>query len=179
MQPPRFIPWRDSDRSYLTLAVLLAVLLGMLIGTLYIVFTVVRVDGDSMAPVLLDEDRALVTKRYSNPRRGDIISLAMLDSGTSQGALKRVIGLPGDTVEVVGDVAYVNGQPSESAPDAVIGPDATLFEAIEVPEGAVYVLGDNRPVSLDSRFVGVIPLAQVQGKVVAIISPVTRFHVID
>ena len=172
-----FIPWREADRRYLVVMVALAFVLGVLLATLYIVFSVVRIDGDSMEPTLLDQDRVLVTKGYAHPARGDIV--AVTDPGRSTGYVKRVVALPGDSVEYHGDVAYVNGAPSDVAPDAIIAQDVPLSDAFTVPERHLVLLGDNRPVSLDSRYTGPVPVPAVQGKVVAIILPPARFRLID
>lgn len=179
MRAPEFIAWRERDRKYLALTLVLAFTLGLVVGTLYIVFTTVRVDGDSMAPTLLHEDRALVTKGYPNPRRGDIVSLTLLDSGERVGVLKRVVALGGDTVTMLGDVVYVNGQRSATNPDTTSGASGAESEPVIVPADAVFVLGDNRAISFDSRIVGPIPLADVQGRVAAVILPLGRFRVID
>ncbi|MDP2299514.1 MAG: signal peptidase I, partial [Actinomycetota bacterium] len=165
MRAPVFIAWRERDRKYLALTLVLALTLGLLVGTLYIVFTTVRVDGDSMAPALLDEDRVLVTKGYPHPRRGDVVSLTLLDSGERVGVLKRVIALGGDTVTMLGDVAYVNGERSAADPDTTFEARGPESEPVIVPADAVFVLGDNRAISFDSRIVGPIPLADVQGRV--------------
>ena len=179
MRAPVFIAWREQDRKYVLLVPTLAIVLGLLVGTLYIVFTTIRVDGDSMYPALQHEDRVLLTKRYDRPRRGDIVSVTVTDRGERVGVLKRVIALAGDEVTVAGDVAYVNGELSAAAPDAITGSGPAVFGPLVVPEGTVFVLGDNRPISLDSRFVGPVPLSDVNGRVVAVILPVHRFRVID
>ncbi|MDO8879823.1 MAG: signal peptidase I [Coriobacteriia bacterium] len=179
MRVPVFIAWRERDRKYLALTLVLAFTLGLLIGTLYIVFTTVRVDGDSMSPALLHEDRVLVTKTYPNPRRGDIVSLTVLDLGERVAVLKRVIALGGDTVTMRGDAAYVNGERFATDPDTTFEPNGAESEPVIVPADAVFVLGDNRAISFDSRIVGPIPLADVQGRVAAVILPLGRFHVID
>ena len=62
---------------------------------------------------------------------------------------------------------------------SINGTDTTEIGSLIVPEGTVYVLGDNRPLSLDSRIIGPVPLADVQGRVVAIILPLSRFTIID
>ena len=179
MRAPVFIAWREQDRKYLLLVPALALVLGMLVGTLYIVFTTVRVEGDSMYPALQHEDRVLLTKRYDRPTRGDIVSLTLSDQNERVDVLKRVIAVAGDEVTVEGDTAYVNGELSAVAPGAIEGSRGRTFGPLIVPDGAVFVMGDNRPVSLDSRFVGPIPLSDVQGRVVAVILPVHRFRVID
>lgn len=179
MQSFRFIPWREGDRRYLVLMVALAFLLGALLATLYVVFTVIRIDGDSMAPALQDEDRVLVTRGYQHPARGDVVAITDVKNARSTGYVKRVIALPGDVVQYRGDTAHVNGMPSDAAPAALIVRDGPVSTEFTVPDGHVVVLGDNRPVSLDSRFTGPVPLPAVQGKVVAIILPPARFTLID
>ena len=179
MERPRFIVWREQDRRHLLLMVLLAVALGMLVTLFFIVCRVVRVEGDSMYPALLPGDRVLVTRGYGDPTPGDIVSVTVTDRGKRVGVLKRVVALPGDTVSFAGDVAYVNGAPSYVAPQAIIGADARVIDPFVVPEGTIIVLGDNRPVSLDSRFIGPVPLEDVEGRVGVVLMPVTRFQVID
>ena len=154
-------------------------MLGVLLATFYIVFTVVRIDGHSMTPTLLHADRVLVTRGYAHAERGDIVSIVTVEDGQRVDYVKRVIGVPGDEVEYHGDVAYINGEPSTVAPHAIISTEDPVTDPFTVPEGQVVVLGDNRPVSLDSRFIGPVPLTAVQGRVVAVILPLTRFTVID
>lgn len=181
MVTPRFIPWRESDRRYLAPMLVLALVFGLLFGTLYVVFRFVQVDGDSMLPVLRDGDRVLLTRSYDLEvaRRGDIVSLTVPDRGRPVTALKRVIALPGDEVSATGDSVAVNGAPSTAAPDPIVGPDQRVYGTGTIPEGHLFVLGDNRPVSLDSRFVGPLPVTTVRGKAVAIIWPPSRIRLID
>ena len=176
---PGFLFWRESDRAYLLPMLILAVLLGLLLGTFYIVFTVARVDGDSMYPALHDEDRVLLTRGDQALTRGDIVALVDASDSLTGGIIKRVVAVAGDEVSAFGDTIYVNSVLSTAAPDPVIGPDTTEIGSLIVPEGTVYVLGDNRPLSLDSRIIGPVPLADVQGRVVAIILPLSRFTIID
>lgn len=174
----RFILWRDSDRRVLVLAAALAIMLGVVVSILYVVFTTVRVDGSSMEPVLMDEDRVLVTKGYDAPRHGDIVSATVPDeSGEPVGVIKRVVALAGDTVEIIGDHAYVNGV---RVPGGATTADGDMrIPAFRMPEGYVYLLGDNRAVSYDSRIVGPVPVEDVAGTVVAIIAPIDRFSIIE
>lgn len=174
----RFILWRDSDRRYAVFAGVLAIVLGIVVSLFYVVFTTVRIAGPSMEPTLYDQDRVLITKGYDAPERGDILSATVPDEhGRPVGVIKRVVALAGDTVEVFGDRAYVNG---ERVPGGSNGEDTGVtIEAFVVPDGSVYVLGDNRPLSYDSRFVGPVPLVDVDGSVVAVILPLHRFSIID
>ena len=88
--------------------------------------------------------------------------------------MKRVIGLPGDTVEIRGDVAYVNGVPEPHRGQMVDPGHAVTTPAVTVPPGEIYVMGDNRPLSEDSRYIGTVPLSGVKGTVVAIFAPIQR-----
>lgn len=180
MEAPRLIAWRDRDRRYLLLAGVLVFVLAALVTVLYVAFSVLAVDGDSMAPALRDTDRVLLTRGYDAPRRGDIIAFDAQDAaGRRVPLIKRVVALPGDSVEIIGDSAWVNGELSLVAPTAHVGTSAVRFGPIVVPEGSVYVLGDNRPVSLDSRFIGPIPIDTITGRAVAVILPVFRIRAID
>ena len=175
MQRPSLIPWRRGDRLYLPLLAVLVFVLATTITLLYVVFNVVRVDGDSMAPVLQHNDRLLVTRGYGEPRIGDIVAFEMRTrDGQLVSLVKRVVAVGGDEIEILGDVAYVNGELSSVAPDAVIGNETIHLGPALVPEGSVFVLGDNRPVSLDSRFIGTVPLDSVTGRGYAIVWPMSR-----
>ena len=175
-----FIAWRASDRRYLPLLLLLCVGLAVLVSVLYVVFSVVRVNGDSMAPALHSGDRVLVTRGYAVPQAGDIVAFALVGpDGGEDPLIKRVVAVPGDQVEMVGDIVYVNGELSEVAPTAFVGTEAGSRIQLTVPAGTVYVLGDNRPYALDSREIGPVPLEAIEGKGVAIMLPVHRARPID
>ncbi len=179
MTRPRFILWRPGDRRYVPLVVALTVLLAALVTIFFVVFTVIRVRGDSMLPNLDRDDRVLFTRAYAAPTAGDIVSIAVIDGGEPSGIIKRVVAVPGDEIELIGDIAWVNGRLSEAAPGAIVGDGTARLGPLTVPDGTVFVLGDNRPGSLDSRHLGPIPLSAVRGRAVAIIMPITRFRVID
>lgn len=165
---------------FLVVSAVLVFVLASLVTLLYGVHTVRRIDGPSMEPTLLQGDRILVTRGYDIPTRGDIVSFVTVErDGDRVDLIKRVVALPGDTVEIVGDAAFVNGQPSSVAPDAVIGTQTYRLGPMTVPEGTVYVLGDNRPLSLDSRMLGYVPISSIRGKAVAIIFPPFRARAID
>lgn len=180
MRAPEFIPWRRSDIGYLALAVVLVFVLAASITILYVVFSFVRVDGESMAPILRDEDRLLITRGYDDPRRGDIIAFdALTAEGEQVSLIKRVVAVGGDEIEVFGDIVYVNGELSEVAGRAIIGTESPHVAPATVPDGSVFVMGDNRPISLDSRFIGTVPLEQVTGRGRFIVWPITRLARID
>jgi signal peptidase I len=161
-----------GDRIARWLLLPLVVVLVATIFIFFVFFQPIRVSGPSMLPGLHDSDLLLITKGYSNPVRGDIVVFTEQERGQPIDVVKRVVGVPGDTVEMNGDVATVNGVPEP--PHAIISGGAGPYEKAAVPPGTVYVLGDNRPVSLDSRYRGPIPLSQMRGRVVFRFAPITR-----
>lgn len=105
----------------------------------------------SMEPTLMTHDIALFINMYGliTPNRGDIVSFQMGNEYWT----KRVIGLPGDTIEFVEDIVYVNGTKldEEYLPDDTVT-RAYMQTIYYVPEDCIFVLGDNRSCSNDSRF---------------------------
>lgn len=164
------------------LAPLLIPLTGVMVVLLvvfFVLFHYTTVAGPSMRPTLLAEDRLLLTKAYATPHRGDIVVFDWKrPDGQTEEVVKRVVGVPGDTIVMRGDVCYVNGAREPADRTLVIAAHDVPFGPVTVPAGKVFVLGDNRPVSLDSRFIGFIPLRRVLGRAVAIFSPVTRLRLI-
>ncbi len=140
----------------------------------------IRVDGDSMYPTLRNGEQMIVEKLsyyVSPPERGDII--VCYYPGFTISCVKRVIGLPGDTICVShGDVS-INGEPlDESAywDDRIRG----NMDPLVVPEGTVFVMGDNRNNSSDSReeSVGPIPFEKIVGKVVYVMWPLDSLRAV-
>ncbi|MGI8983198.1 MAG: signal peptidase I [Acidimicrobiales bacterium] len=132
----------------------------------------------SMAPTLKVNDRVLVNKLsydLHDVRRGDLI---VFESPPNEGSqtkdlIKRVIGLPGETVESSGGHIVINGQELEEPylqPDITTGP----MEKITVPPDHLWVMGDNRANSRDSRFFGAIPESLVIGRAFVRVWPVTH-----
>lgn len=122
------------------------------------------VHGQSMEPSLEEDQRLivdLVTYRLRSPERGEIIVLDLPERDSGPPLIKRVIGLPGDTVEIKGGAVYVNGEPlMEPYLDQVT---AGAMPPQLVPEAHVFVLGDNRGCSNDSRYFGMVPYEDIIG----------------
>jgi signal peptidase I len=130
-------------------------------------FQVARVEGQSMAPTLEDQDRLIVNKliyRIGEPRRGDIVML-YYPLNPEKSFVKRVIAEEGDTVRIVDGRVYVNDIPlkddyvsSEYRSHDDWGPQV-------IPEGYYFVMGDHRNNSSDSRHWGMVPKKYIIGKV--------------
>ena len=138
----------------------------------------VRVDGFSMVPTLQDGEYVLVSKlsyRLGEPQHGDII-VFKYPGEPPQDLIKRIIGLPGDTVQVNGTVVYVNGQ---SLTEPYIAASPLYQGQWQVPEGFLFVLGDNRNDSSDSHSWGLLPMENVIGKAVIIYWPPPLWKVIS
>jgi signal peptidase I len=154
----------------------LVIAIGLAFIIRYFLFAPIVVDGRSMNPTLQDQDRMIVNKisyKITEPKRFDII---VFHAPENKDYIKRIIGLPGDTIEYKDDILYVNGvayeEPylEEFKQENLDGPlteSFTLEEKIGqavVPEGELFVMGDNRRNSKDSRHIGTIPMEEVLGK---------------
>ena len=154
-------------------------------------FTPIIVDGESMMPTLEDGDKMLVNKigyTIGEPKRFDIV---VFHAEEQKDYIKRVIGLPGDEIVYVEDVLYINGEPFEepyldSLKKATI--DLPLTENFEledkigatiVPEGHVFVLGDNRRKSKDSRSIGAVPIEEIIGNTKFVFWPMKNIGFVD
>lgn len=167
-----------GDRLARNLLLPLLIVLVAVIAVLYVFFDVSKVDGASMFPTLRDGDRLLLTKGYRNPRHGDVVVLLTEDMGAPLEIVKRIVALPGDSVEGFGDAVFVNGKPEAFTHTGVIKFETPHIAAFKVPAGSIYVMGDNRPESYDSRFTGPMTLTSVHGRVTAIIAPIGRMRVV-
>lgn len=183
-----------SSIAILLLAPVLAVVL-----TLF-VFQSYQVDGPSMEPTLLNKDRLIVWKLPRTwakitghqyvPNRGDVVILS--ESGLSsygspdntKQLVKRVVGLPGDHVVVKNGVLMVYNtehpegySPDETLPygDEIAIPLSEMDVDVTLSDTQIFVAGDNRPNSLDSRTFGPVETDQVVGKLVARILPISQF----
>lgn len=147
-------------------SILLAIIIAVLIKTF--VFNTTYVLGNSMYPTLHERDRLFANKLplyFSGPDRGDIVVLEAPDAANKD-YIKRVIGISGDTVAIIEGKVYLNGQILEE--DYVKEGSYTHVYSEnywEVPEGYVFVLGDNREegASKDSRYFGCVPLESIKG----------------
>lgn len=153
-------------------AIVIAVVLALAIRTF--VVQAFKIPSGSMLPTLQIGDHILVNKFiywFTAPERGDII-VFKFPQDEGRDFIKRVIGLPGETIEIRGKQVFINGKPLEEP--YAIHLDARVmgnphsprdsFGPVTVPEGHLFVMGDNRDHSMDSRFWGFLDLKKVKGK---------------
>ncbi len=130
-------------------------------------FRVFSVDGPSMKPTLQPEDRVVVSNIGYKAQQGDIVVLSGADS-SQKPIIKRVIAVAGDVVDInfTSGIVTVNGK-EEHFSDELTTQQADIAFPLTVPEGTVFVLGDNRGVSLDSRSsrIGCVDERKIVGKV--------------
>jgi signal peptidase I len=120
----------------------------------------------SMNPTLEIGDRVFVNKfvyRTSEPERGDIVVFRSTEGG-NEDLIKRVVGLPGDTVEVRDGALFVNGEPREEPYLNKRFPDSGFYGPATVPPNHLFMMGDNRANSRDSRFFGPVPFENIEGE---------------
>ena len=139
-----------------------AVLIALLINLFLAQAT--RVYGQSMEPNLHSNQRVVVEKisyNFHEPRRGDIVVLKAPKVGSGL-LIKRVIGLPGEKIEIKGGKVYINERPLEEP--YLSNQTQRDMKPVVVPPNHVFVLGDNRNFSNDSRSFGPVPLENIVGR---------------
>lgn len=147
-----------------------------------------QVEGQSMDPTLHQGDQMLLN-RLSDPQRFDIVIFPD-PMGSGDFYVKRLIGLPGDQVQVLNDQLFINGQAYDEPylpvsatqdPTSDFTEDFTLRQITgqdQVPEGYYFVLGDNRPGSGDSRQFGFVPIASILGTASIIYYPFDQAEIL-
>jgi signal peptidase I len=157
--------------------------LGIVIAILMVVFLYqpVKVEGTSMQPELIDQERIFVNKfvyHFEEIHRGDIV-VFWYPKDPSKSFIKRVVGVPGDLVSVRGGRVYINGQLLEERYVPRGYQDSDSYPSVQVKEGQYYVLGDHRNASNDSRSWGLVPRKYIYGKAVFRYWPVEKVGFIE
>lgn len=167
----------------------------------------VRVDGHSMDPTLQDGEFGFTNVGgvlLNGVNRGDIVVVTMQEDGQSTHWVKRVIGLPGDTVSCKDDVVYINGKALDETkyidpnfkqdwideigyfnkvPNQGINKDDSIdsnvvdFKTVKLKSDEYFVMGDNRPRSKDSRYVGPVKKSQLFAKKLLVLLPLSQLGV--
>lgn len=149
-------------------------IVGCILAVRLFLFAPYVVKGVSMEPTLEDNERILVNKwvYYTDqPKQGDII---VLHATKEDDYIKRIIGVPGDELELKNGVLYRNGRVADEPYIA----EVTLsgFDRIIVPENSYFVMGDNRNRSMDSREIGFVERSHVVGRAEYIFYPLDRIE---
>ena len=138
-----------------------------------------HIEGQSMQPGLVNNEYVVVNKvayLLQGPARGDVI-VFHYPRDTNLDFIKRVIGLPGDTIRIDSSHVWVNGvQLKEPYISAPVNPSAMEWK---VPPGQYFVLGDNRPVSDDSRYWGYVPKSYIVGEASIVYWPFSNWELIN
>ncbi len=159
-----------------------------------------KIPTGSMRMTLIEGDRILVNKfiygakipftqgsfpALRQPKRGDVI-VFVAPQDPKKDFIKRLIGLPGETVEIRGGNIYINGILNKGTllynrtyynkPESAFGEEGHV---VKVPEDSYYVLGDNSASSLDSRYWGFVPKKNILGKAIVIFWPPMRIRIIQ
>lgn len=124
---------------------------------------ITKISGNSMASTLEDGDFIFVATVHdcTTLERDDVITFRPNQS-SSRTFIKRVVGLPGETIEARGDLLFVNG-----TSNGVSNPGTGTWGPVTIPKDAVFVLGDNRAASNDSRIFGCVPFKQICSKMLS------------
>ncbi len=163
--------------------ILAALLAGYLIVTFVLQRTIVQ--EYSMEPTLFENDNLWIEKispRFGWLKRGDIITIRAgqhLEPGKKY-LIKRIIALENETIEIKDGRVYINGELLEEdyINNAETLPVDPQYAKMKVPEGHVYVMGDNRDNSLDSRTIGPVPVKDIAGKAFVRFWPLSRFKLL-
>ena len=137
------------------------------------IITPVRVDGDSMKNTLKNGDILLLYK-LSNIDRFDIIVLD--EEKDNEKIIKRVIGLPGETVAIKKGKIYINDKVID---DEYAYGETTDYNKVTLRDDEYFILGDNRLISKDSRYFGPIKKSEIKGKIVFRVFPFTKIGTVQ
>ena len=179
-----------------------AALAGLVFLLLHTTFQSYRVEGSSMQPNLqngefvlvnkmlyrqfrvgswgkyipfLDRDRDGIVQPFHGPKRGEVV-VFRFPGDLSRNWVKRIVGLPGETIEIQRGVVLINGEPQEEP--YALGAKTAEMAAVLVPEGHYFVMGDNRPGSSDSRDWGTLPRENIVGKAWLALWPISDWGVV-
>jgi signal peptidase I len=170
-QPP---PLRRELRSWTRD---LAVLLGLVIVVMIFLYQPVKVEGTSMNPLLSDQERIFINKfvyHFEPIERGDVI-VFWYPLDRSKSFIKRVVGLPGESIEIRDGHVYINGQELADQYVPANYLDGSTYAPHRVPVDGYFVMGDHRDSSNDSRVFGPVPRQFIYGKAVFAYWPADHF----
>jgi signal peptidase I len=178
--PDKNAPARQASHFHRELRIWsrdLLLILCFVVIVMVFLYQPVKVEGTSMAPLISDQERIFINKivyRFEPISRGDVV-VFWYPLDRSKSFIKRVIGLPGETVDIRQGRVYLNG---DRLVETYVPPryfDASNFGPVRVPTGEYFVMGDHRDSSNDSRVFGTVPAGYIYGKAVFAYWPMDQF----
>jgi len=165
--------WGEEIKEWVV-SILIAVVLAFFIR--YFIVELYMVEGPSMRPTLVNGERLVVNKfiyRFQTPQRGDVL-VFRYPKDPSRDFIKRVIAVAGDTIEIRDGRVFLNGELQDEP--YILERTRGSYPLSTVPQGHVFVMGDNRNNSEDSRFrdVGFVSLDLIKGKAVYVFWPLDQ-----
>lgn len=147
-------------------------------------FRVIGANGSSMGPTILDGDKLLVSGLFYNPRRGDVVAFKTDDYDPDRAVVKRVIATEGQVVNIDFDrgIVYIDGEAIEEPYVHELTRNKLDFIGPKtVPANCVFVMGDNRNASIDSRDkrIGMLDKRLIIGKVYMVLYPLSDFGMVN
>jgi signal peptidase I len=155
----------------------LLIAIGLALVIIVFLYQPVKVEGTSMAPLLSDQERIFINKfvyRFEPIHRGDVV-VFWYPLDRTKSFIKRIIGLPGETVEIRRGIVYVNGLPITEPYVPPQYEDVSDFGPVRVPMDDYFVMGDHRISSNDSRVFGPVASRYIYGRAVFAYWPVDHF----
>lgn len=138
----------------------------LVVLVLYFLAWPVTIEGESMEPTFLDGDKVVTSRFLTMTGKydiGDVVVFHMIDVDGERDVIKRVIGMAGDKIEIKNGVVYRN---DELISEEYIQDSTEGEVSLTIPKGGLFVLGDNRAHSYDSRKIGIISESELKGKVI-------------
>src|ERR1700723_4100887 len=155
----------------------LAVALGLALVIIVFLYQPVKVEGTSMAPLLTDQERIFINKfvyRFEPIERGDVV-VFLYPLGRSKSFIKRVVGLPGETIELRRGHLFIGDKELTESYVPASFFDGSSYGPLQIPAGSYFVMGDHRDSSNDSRMFGAVAREFIYGKAVFAYWPVDHF----
>jgi signal peptidase I len=179
--PEQSLPAHSFRKEVRVWARDLLIAIGLALVIIVFLYQPVKVEGTSMAPLLSDQERIFINKfvyRFEPIERGDVV-VFWYPLDRTKSFIKRVIGLPGESVEIRHGAVYVNGK---VVPEPYVPPqyeDLSDFGPVRVPKDSFFVMGDHRISSNDSRVFGPVSSRFIYGRAVFAYWPVDHFGSLD
>src|SRR5713101_4068983 len=175
--PQEASPARSLRKEFRVWTRDLLIAIGLALVIIVFLYQPVKVEGTSMAPLLSDQERIFINKfvyRFEPIERGDVV-VFWYPLDHTKSFIKRVVGLPGETVEIRQGAVYVDGTPLAEPYVPPQYEDMSDYGPVRVPSDSYFVMGDHRISSNDSRVFGPVASRFIYGRAVFAYWPVDHF----